>query len=189
MDRKQIERVLGSTASLVLWGLAVGCGPFPTSKQRPIDNVLPSEFQCARALVDQAHMPLSAVILTGEPTIDAFLYETAELQVFSVAIERALVSLNNPEVQKSMGVDAYTCAGKEIQQAILGLSHTGQSLVQRGVAATSFVDDYCKASPLSCLSVGKRLSEATNSLQSSIQSLSRSSAEAGRLLSETISQR
>jgi hypothetical protein len=186
MNRQPSHRQSRSATGLVLAALVCGCMPGTMKRPPvPVPNVVPAGFDCASAFVDLSGLPVFAVHLTGEATFDAFLLETAQLQANSLVIERALAALDGPA--SSAGVDRLACASKEIQDAIIRLTVTGEALLERAPVVTSGVDDYCKAHPLGCLVVGKRLAEAGNQVRGSLQSLSRSSGQAGRLFSQAMS--
>jgi len=190
MNRKQVHRASRGTASLALGILMAGCVP-GTMKHPPVPvpNVVPTGFDCARDLVNMQSLPVFEVSLVGEPTFDAFLLESAQLHANSLVIERALAALDTSEPGSSVGVDRLACAGQEIQDAIVGLTVIGESLLQRAPVVTASVDDYCKAHPLACLAVGKQLTEAGNQVRNSLQSLSRSSGQAGRFFSQVLTEK
>ena len=187
MNRHQSSQVFGATAGLVLGAVISGC--IPGTAKRPPVPVTPDQtrFQCASAFVDLSSLPILEVSLTGESVFDVFLLEAARLQANCVVIERALIGLEGQEEGAALRVDRWACAGKEIQDAILDLTATGHSLVQQATVVTSTVDDYCKADPIGCISVGTRLTQAGNQVQASLQSLARSSSQAGRVSSQALS--
>lgn len=183
MDSKYATRLTVIAVAFGLGSVSVGCIPSGEVKQA-LPDVVPVEFNCARAFVDVPGLPRPEVILSGEAWLDGFLYESAQLHARSLVIERALAALEKTVQESPLDAERYACVGGEIQASILGLAQLGESLVQRAPVITSQIDDYCKANPLRCYSVGKRLAEATNQVRGSVQSLARSSEQAGRLFSQ-----